>query len=107
MYASLRCSRKSVHRVWSGFCRDFHGGSGEGKDGNLSRSISNLSAEEMQLSQGAAAKRKGRFQIVDDPDAKVSGALVLLDSSIQPEPRWPVGVQSKPLSQMSTPSFEC
>ena len=49
--------------------RDFHGGSGEGKEG-LARSISNLSAEEMQLSQGAAAKRKGRFQIVDDPDAK-------------------------------------
>ena len=53
-----------------GLGRDFHGGSGEGKDG-LSRSVSNLSAEDMQLSQGAAAKRKGRFQIVDDPDAKV------------------------------------
>ena len=50
--------------------RDFHGGGGEGREG-LSRSISNMSAEEMQLSQsGAAAKRKGRFQIVDDPDAK-------------------------------------
>ncbi len=67
---------KALHPLpFLALARDFHGGGGEGKDGNLSRSISNLSAEEMQLSQGAAAKRKGRFQIVDDPDAKVSQTL--------------------------------